>query len=95
MVIGCHIPLRGGKLSIQDFSDIVKNSQFEWTATNEKYTCFLLSRIERNGKKICISLWQSGWFQMMGGVLSKKEGEQIYQFVLKDLKQNCKAIGGE
>jgi O-acetylhomoserine/O-acetylserine sulfhydrylase-like pyridoxal-dependent enzyme len=87
IVMAGKIPLTR-KLSMEDFSKIIKNSQFDWVCENEKYTPFLMAKIDHNNKKVCVSLWAGGHLQLMGGIISRKDGEKIYNHILKDLRQH-------
>lgn len=70
-----------------DFRTIVKNSKHYCVVNNEDCSPILAFTFSReNGKKICVSIWNSGSINIVG-VLSLEEAKKHYKLVVAEIKR--------
>lgn len=81
------------RFSQEDYEKIVKYGKLPWGVINEEMCPILQARVAKNAisvtggqKHQCVSFWVGGKF-IITGVVSRKEAEELYDKVIKDIKQ--------
>ena len=92
MVLSQKIPLNK-PLSIFDMDKIINKSPLGWQCVNERYCPILVTKFTRENKSVSVSIWSTGYTQITGGVKSIRDGQKVYDFVIKDLKKVVPNLG--
>ena len=88
------------KLNEEEVKRLIHKGDLNWMIVNEEFSPMIAAHIDRPKKELSVhkkqkcfyvTIWTSGAINIVG-VRSRKEANEVYSLVLKDIKKCCRRV---